>query len=212
MAMIESKAELNACYSAIKKLDEAEAILRRAEAVLRDLGLSAMGVHDGIGDLDDSRRLFHIAIHEYLGQSHNLPHIETLSEVLERLRQARKKPPGSHREPTVRAWRNDDIPLPNHTDTKAVHGLTYVPPIEHGLVEYKEGTSSVRLGNFGDKKICAIKVLRAHVHLGLKDAKEFVEAATMDAPSVIRGISSERAVKLTRDLQDNGSYARCHVD
>ena len=60
----------------------------------------------------------------------------------------------------------------------------------------------VILESFGEKKIGVIKVVRAATALGLKEAKEAVEAI----PSKIKeGISKEDAEKLKTDLEDAGA-------
>ena len=60
----------------------------------------------------------------------------------------------------------------------------------------------VVLESFGEKKIGVIKVVRAATGLGLKEAKERVEAA----PSKIKeGISKEDAEKLKKELEDAGA-------
>jgi len=60
----------------------------------------------------------------------------------------------------------------------------------------------VVLESFGEKKIGVIKVVRAATGLGLKEAKEAVEAI----PSKIKeGISKEDAEKLKTELEDAGA-------
>jgi large subunit ribosomal protein L7/L12 len=58
------------------------------------------------------------------------------------------------------------------------------------------------LESFGEKKIGVIKVVRANTGLGLKEAKDKVEAV----PSKIKeGISKEDAEKLKKELEDAGA-------
>ncbi|HQU42981.1 MAG TPA: 50S ribosomal protein L7/L12 [Pirellulales bacterium] len=60
----------------------------------------------------------------------------------------------------------------------------------------------VVLEAFGDKKIGVIKVVRAATGLGLKEAKDLVEAV----PSKIKeGISKEDAEKLKKELEEAGA-------
>ena len=60
----------------------------------------------------------------------------------------------------------------------------------------------VVLKGFGDKKIGVIKVVRAATGLGLKEAKDLVEAV----PSKIKeGISKEDAEKLKKELEEAGA-------
>ncbi len=59
----------------------------------------------------------------------------------------------------------------------------------------------VILEGFGDKKIGVIKVVRAATGLGLKEAKDLVEAI----PGKIKeGISKEDAEKLKKELEEAG--------
>jgi large subunit ribosomal protein L7/L12 len=53
-----------------------------------------------------------------------------------------------------------------------------------------------------DKKISAIKVVRAATGLGLKEAKDLVEAAPK---TVKENLSKEDAAKLKKDLEDQGA-------
>ena len=60
----------------------------------------------------------------------------------------------------------------------------------------------VVLEAFGDKKIGVIKVVRAATGLGLKEAKDLVEAV----PGKIKeGISKEDAEKLKKELEEAGA-------
>jgi len=60
----------------------------------------------------------------------------------------------------------------------------------------------VVLENFGEKKIGVIKVVRAATSLGLKEAKDLVEAV----PSKVKeGISKEDAEKLKVELEEAGA-------
>jgi large subunit ribosomal protein L7/L12 len=60
----------------------------------------------------------------------------------------------------------------------------------------------VVLEGFGDKKIGVIKVVRAATGLGLKEAKDLVEAV----PSKIKeGIAEEDAKKLKAELEEAGA-------
>jgi large subunit ribosomal protein L7/L12 len=59
----------------------------------------------------------------------------------------------------------------------------------------------VILEGFGDKKIGVIKVVRAATSLGLKEAKDLVEAV----PAKIKeGLSKEDAEKLKKELEEAG--------
>ena len=59
----------------------------------------------------------------------------------------------------------------------------------------------VILASFGDKKIQVIKVVRAITALGLKEAKDLVEAV----PKMIKeGVSKEEADKIKKEIEDSG--------
>ena len=53
-----------------------------------------------------------------------------------------------------------------------------------------------------DKKIAAIKVVRAHTGLGLKEAKDLVEAA----PKIVKeGLQKDEAEKIKKELEEQGA-------
>jgi large subunit ribosomal protein L7/L12 len=63
----------------------------------------------------------------------------------------------------------------------------------------------VMLESFGANKINVIKVVRAATGLGLKEAKELVEAA----PKAVKtGISKEDAEKLKKELEEAGATVK----
>ena len=75
-----------------------------------------------------------------------------------------------------------------------------------GLSEERKTEFDVVLTAFGENKIAVIKVVRAATGLGLKEAKDLVEAA----PKVIKAsISKEDAAKLKAELEQAG--AACEV-
>lgn len=76
-------------------------------------------------------------------------------------------------------------------------------PGAEGAAEEEEKTEfDVVLEDFGEKKIGVIKVVRAHTGLGLREAKELVEAV----PSKVKeGISKEDAEKLKAELEEAGA-------
>jgi len=59
----------------------------------------------------------------------------------------------------------------------------------------------VILAGFGDKKIQVIKVVRAHTGLGLKEAKDLVEACPKP---VKEGVSKEEADKIKAEIEEAG--------
>ncbi|GAC1450594.1 MAG: 50S ribosomal protein L7/L12 [Isosphaeraceae bacterium] len=63
----------------------------------------------------------------------------------------------------------------------------------------------VQLEAFGANKINVIKVVRAATGLGLKEAKDLVEAAPKDVKT---GISKEDAEKLKKELEDAGATVK----
>ncbi len=70
------------------------------------------------------------------------------------------------------------------------------------------GTCQLHLLGFKDGyKIRTIKAVREHVvGIGLKEAKEFVEHASSDSPSVIDGLSSAMANDLAKELSEVAHY------
>jgi large subunit ribosomal protein L7/L12 len=60
----------------------------------------------------------------------------------------------------------------------------------------------VILQSSGEKKINVIKVVRAHTGLGLKEAKDLVDAAPK---TVKEGISKDEAEKLKKEFEDAGA-------
>ena len=68
--------------------------------------------------------------------------------------------------------------------------------------EEAKSTFDVVLKAGGEKKIQVIKVVRAATGLGLKEAKDLVEAA----PKVVKeGLSKEDAEKLKKELEEQGA-------
>src|SRR5437764_7844773 len=63
----------------------------------------------------------------------------------------------------------------------------------------------VHLEAFGANKIGVIKVVRAATGLGLKEAKDLVEAAPKDIKT---GISKEDAEKLKKELEESGATVK----
>lgn len=62
-------------------------------------------------------------------------------------------------------------------------------------------TFDVILAGFGDKKIQVIKVVRAITGLGLKEAKDLVEAV----PKALKeGVSKEEADKIKKEVEESG--------
>lgn len=62
----------------------------------------------------------------------------------------------------------------------------------------------VILTNFGENKIAVIKVVRAITSLGLKEAKDLVEAAPK---AVKQGLSKEEAEKIAKEIEGAGGKA-----
>ena len=78
------------------------------------------------------------------------------------------------------------------------------PPTEPGpeTPEPEPTEFTVILAKVGDKKINVIKEIRAITGLGLKEAKDLVEAA----PKMVKeGINKDEAAKLRKQLEDQGA-------
>src|SRR5208337_2949951 len=73
-------------------------------------------------------------------------------------------------------------------------------PVAEAAVEQTE--FDVILAAFGEKKINVIKEVRAITSLGLKEAKDLVEAA----PKLVKeGVNKEEAAKIKKQLEDAGA-------
>jgi large subunit ribosomal protein L7/L12 len=71
-----------------------------------------------------------------------------------------------------------------------------------GAAAEEQTEFDVLLESFGEKKIGVIKVVRSATGLGLKEAKDLVEAA----PSKVKeGVSKEDAEKVKSDLEEAGA-------
>jgi len=68
--------------------------------------------------------------------------------------------------------------------------------------EVQKTTFDVVLKASGDKKIQVIKVVRAATGLGLKEAKDLVEAAPK---TVKEGLQKDEAEKLKKELEEQGA-------
>ena len=68
--------------------------------------------------------------------------------------------------------------------------------------EPEKTTFDVVLKTSGDKKIQVIKVVRAATGLGLKEAKDLVEAAPK---TVKEGLQKDEAEKLKKELEEQGA-------
>lgn len=75
-------------------------------------------------------------------------------------------------------------------------------PAAAGEVAEEQTEFEVILAAFGDKKINVIKEVRAITGLGLKEAKELVEAAPK---SIKEGIKKEEAEELKKKLEEAGA-------
>jgi len=73
-------------------------------------------------------------------------------------------------------------------------------PVAEAVAEKTE--FDVILAAFGDKKVNVIKEVRALTQLGLKEAKDLVEAAPKP---VKEGVNKEEAAKIKKQLEDAGA-------
>ena len=83
--------------------------------------------------------------------------------------------------------------LEDKWDVKAVAPMTAAPVTAAPKEEQSEFT--VFLTSFGDKKINVIKEVRAFTGLGLKEAKDLVEAAPTEIKSSVAKKDAEEAKK-----------------
>src|SRR5262249_42723381 len=82
----------------------------------------------------------------------------------------------------------------------AAAGAGAAAPVAEAAVEKTE--FDVILAAVGDKKINVIKEVRAITSLGLKEAKDLVEAAPKP---VKEGVNKEEAAKIKKKLEDAGA-------
>jgi large subunit ribosomal protein L7/L12 len=81
--------------------------------------------------------------------------------------------------------------------------MAAAPAAGGGAAAAEEKTSfNVILAGAGDKKIQVIKAVRAITGLGLKEAKDLVEAAPK---AVKEGVNKEEAEKIKKELEESGA-------
>ena len=77
-----------------------------------------------------------------------------------------------------------------------------IVPKDPGTKKQQQTEFDVELTNFGQQKVKVIKAIREITGLGLREAKEFVEAA----PKIIKeGVSIEEAEALKAKLEEQGA-------
>ncbi len=77
-------------------------------------------------------------------------------------------------------------------------------PAGEGAAEEEKTSFDVVLDGFGDNKIAVIKIVRELTGLGLKEAKELVEAAPK---AVLEGVAKDKAEEAAGKLKDAGAAA-----
>jgi large subunit ribosomal protein L7/L12 len=86
--------------------------------------------------------------------------------------------------------------------TAAAAAAVVAGPADGGAAAEEQTEFDVVLTNFGQKKVAVIKAVRAATGLGLKEAKDAVEAA----PKAIKeGVSKEEAEELKKTLEEAGA-------
>tara|TARA_B100000315_G_scaffold24872_3_gene21542 strand:- start:33894 stop:34271 length:378 start_codon:yes stop_codon:yes gene_type:complete len=88
------------------------------------------------------------------------------------------------------------------TAAAPVAAVAAAPAADGGEAEEEQDAFDVVLTDSGDKKIQVIKEVRALTNLGLKDAKELVDAAPSN---VMEGVSKEDAEKAKESLEAAGA-------
>ncbi len=97
---------------------------------------------------------------------------------------------------SVLTSREHSGPLTPHSGT--------VPEPYHGAAS---GNETVSITQLGPKKIEVIKVIREYTGLGLKEAKDFADAAEKMPVVVARNLSAAVAADFRRDLERAGANA-----
>lgn len=82
-----------------------------------------------------------------------------------------------------------------------------VPSADSSSASAEEEKTSfdVVLGTSGGQKLAVIKALRTFTELGLKEAKDLVEAAETSPKAVKEGVSKEDAEKMKKALEEAGA-------
>ena len=83
-----------------------------------------------------------------------------------------------------------------------VAAVAAAAPAEGGGAAEEQDSFDIVLASFGDKKINVIKEVRAITGLGLKEAKDLVEAAPM---AVKEGATKEEADQIKEQLEGAGA-------
>lgn len=89
-------------------------------------------------------------------------------------------------------------------DVKAAAPTAAAAPAAAVAVVEEKTEFDIILKSAGEKKINVIKVVRAVTGLGLKEAKDLVEAAPK---AVKEGIPKDEAEKIKKELEENGATA-----
>ena len=77
-----------------------------------------------------------------------------------------------------------------------------IVPKDPGTKKQQQTEFDVELTNFGEQKVKVIKAIREITGLGLREAKEFVEAV----PKIVKeGVSIEEAEALKAKLEEQGA-------
>lgn len=84
----------------------------------------------------------------------------------------------------------------------AAASVAVAAPAAAGAAQEEQTEFNVIMTSFGDNKVGVIKVIRTITGLGLKEAKDLVEAAP--AP-VKEGVSKEEADKIKKELEEAGA-------
>ncbi|MEI7812831.1 MAG: 50S ribosomal protein L7/L12 [Ignavibacteria bacterium] len=93
--------------------------------------------------------------------------------------------------------------LENEFGVTATAAVAFAAPASAVVAPVEEKTEfDVILISAGEKKINAIKVVRAHTGLGLKEAKDLVDSAPK---TVKEAISKDEAEKLRKEFEDAGA-------
>jgi large subunit ribosomal protein L7/L12 len=84
----------------------------------------------------------------------------------------------------------------------AAAAVAVAAPAAAAVAVEEQTEFNVILTGFGDNKVGVIKVIRTITGLGLKEAKDLVEAA----PATVKeGVSKEEAAKIKKELEEAGA-------
>lgn len=183
MNWVNTKTDMNACYTALKQHDEVIADLLRTEKMLEGLGIRPYDTTEAINILSRQRAEYETAIREYRQSTVRVSLPQPIGAFFERREEERIERSKAHRVMRDEGewWQGERVERP----LGGLSDILNAEPHFHGYdrkggeycvvivpLDYDPDKGEAKVGN----KIQAIKDLRRLVpSLGLKEAKDFIE-------------------------------------